>query len=227
MKQRGIKSQRIQKLLALLRAACNVAKMNPNPLYKFEIAEPYRDDEKDVPPYSDDDVALIRANLDAFDREERLMVIWHIASSIRPGGIYSIDCCEWEVAKVGGVERQTRYVWINRDKGKYGRRALPIPKVVLESGLLPERIDGPLFKRDLDVMLATINRKLTKMGVNVGGKTLYSGRHRARDRLDDLECVERMSRAIMGHARKIEPHDRYGHGFRMWKLQPFVDGIGL
>jgi hypothetical protein len=30
MKMRAIKSQRVQKLLALLRAACNVAKLNPN-----------------------------------------------------------------------------------------------------------------------------------------------------------------------------------------------------
>jgi hypothetical protein len=31
----------------------------------------------------------------------------------------------------------------------------------------------------------------------------------------------------MGHARRVDPHDRYGHGFRQWKLKPYVDQIGF
>jgi len=162
-------------------------------------------------------------------------VIWHIASGVRPGSLHSIRADGWEEAEVKGKIIRTRYVQIEADKDEkgadtfYGRRCLPIPQAVLDSGLLPERIDGPLWKRRCDQMLVMINRKLARIGVNKDGKTFYSARHRARDRWRDMdpEPSERMTTAIMGHAREMKPHERYGHGFKMWKLKPVVDAVGF
>src|SRR4051794_37297378 len=70
-----------------------------------------------------------------------------------------------------------------------------------------------LFQAPLDQLLVGLNAKLFRIGVNTEdeiddegrtvskGKSLYSGRHRARDRFRQIKCSEEMSRAIMGHTR--------------------------
>jgi hypothetical protein len=230
--ERSLSSGRVKKLLAYMRASMNRELVQDEPLItrnvfdRFEIEDP--DEEGEIPPYSDQDMAIITASVDNFDPESRLMLIWALASGIRPIGIYSIQHLEVE-------ERQghrTPFVFVHRDKGKYGRRALPIPAAVLECGLLPAKWDGPLevplFSTPLPQLLVRVNGRLSKIGVNVGTKTLYSARHRARDRLRDIQpdVPDQMSRAILGHSRQ-GVHERYGHNYSMWRLKPIVDQIGV
>ncbi|MET7244433.1 hypothetical protein ABZT49_13775 [Methylobacterium sp. EM32] len=144
----------------------------------------------------------------------------------------------------------TRSVMIESDKDNkrggadYGQRRLPIPQAVLDAvnsegkPLLPPRIVGPLFSTPLDQLLVAVNSKLFAIGVNTEderdatgrtvkkGKSLYSGRHRARDRFRQIKCEEEMSRAIMGHARgRSDSHGSYGHGFTMFAMKKVIDGI--
>src|SRR4051794_1270308 len=100
-------------------------------------------------------------------------------------------------------------------------------------GTSPDRCSPPL-----DQLLNVINRKLAKISVNTDGefdntgkkiqlgKSLYSGRHRARDRFRMIKCGEEMSRAIMGHMReKKDSHGSYGHGFTMFEMKRVMDRI--
>jgi integrase len=198
---------------------------------------PSDDEENERPPYTEEDVKAIRANLGRFTDEQKLMLVWHISSSVRPGGIYSITDDEWEDGEDAdtGETFRTRHARIRKDKGKYGPRNLPIPQAVLDlkkddgTPLLPEKIEGPLFTTQLSMLLVEINNKLKRLKINTpeNDKTLYSGRHRARDRLLNRDAPDKMSKAIMGHARKIEQHDRYGTGYAMWKMNSWINKIGF
>jgi hypothetical protein len=108
------------------------------PKFKFNVFEnffiPSDDEEKERPSYTEEDVRVIRANLGRFTDEQKLMLIWHISTSVRPGGIYSITNDEWEDGEDAdtGATFRTRHARIRKDKGKYGPRNLPIPQAVLD-----------------------------------------------------------------------------------------------
>jgi len=234
---------RTRKLLAYMRAAVNydIRTNRAEPKFKFNVFDnffiPSDDEENERPPYTEEDVKAIKANLGRFTDEQKLMLVWHISTSVRPGGIYSITDDEWEDGEDAdtGATFRTRHARIRKDKGKYGPRNLPIPQAVLDlkkddgTPLLPEKIEGPLFTTELSMLLVEINNKLKRLNINTpeNDKTLYSGRHRARDRLLNRDAPDKMSKAIMGHARKIEQHDRYGTGYAMWKMKPWIDKIGF
>lgn len=234
---------RTKKLMSYMRAAVNYDLKNnrEHPNYKYNVFEnffvPNEELDNQHPPYSETDLAAIKANLHRFTDEQKLMLVWHISSSIRPIGIYSICADGWEDGENSdtGETYKTRYVRITKDKGKYGPRALPIPQAVLDlkkadgTPLLPPVIDVPLFTTPLAMLLVQINNKLEtlKIHTNENRKTLYSGRHRARDRLLNRDATDKMSKAIMGHSRKIEQHDKYGTGFAMWKMKVWIDKIGF
>lgn len=246
--ERDLTGSRIKKLVSFLRAAVNygIKKHPRRPLYQrniftdFSVPDTDEEGENRRPPYTETDVASIKANLGRFDDEQTLMLVYHVSSSIRPGGIYSITSDEWEDGEDPdtGQSHRTRHARIRRDKGVFGRRNLPIPQAVLDlkkadgSSLLPAKIDGSMFTTPLPQLLAEINRVLDAIGLarDATGKrvkTLYCGRHRGKDRLMSRGCVEDMRKAIMGHARKIEAHDLYGTGFPMWQIKPWIDKIGF
>ena len=252
--------ERIKKMIAYLRAAVNFnIRKADAPLYRSNIFEGHDIDTNNLkrPPYSEADVRRIKEHWSIFTDQEKLMVVWHIASSVRPVGLYSIRRDEMteeeEFDEATGqfiMHHVTRSVTIESDKdnrrgGKdYGRRRLPIPQAVLDarsnSGepLLPTEINGPLFTAPLDQLLNAINAKLFKIGVNTDdvkdenqrvtekGKSLYSGRHRARDRFRSIRPPEEMARLIMGHARrKSDSHGHYGDGFTMFAVKRVIDLI--
>ena len=252
--------ERIKKMIAYLRAAVNFNIRKADvPLYRSNIFEGHDIDTNNLkrPPYSEADLRLIKQGWALFTNQEKLMVAWHIASSVRPVGLYSIRRDEMteeeEFDEATGRSlghHVTRSVMIESDKdtrrggADYGHRRLPIPQAVLDarcddgSPLLPDRIDGPLFSAPLDQLLNSINSKLLKIGVNTEdkvdenkrivekGKSLYSGRHRARDRFRSIKPPEEMSRAIMGHTRRTsDSHGNYGHGFTMFAMKRVIDLI--
>ena len=231
----GLKPATVRRALAQLKAAVNLELLNAdNPrLVRNVFATVAIDGDKGAEkrdPYTDADVQTVRANLDKLDPEERLMWLWHVSSGIRPGGIYSIVRDEWESAEdpdQPGTIHRTRHVRITKDKSrKFGPRNLPVPQAVLDSGLLPEKIRGPLFKRQLKPLLVALNGKLASepFNVNAGTKTLYSARHRAVDRMRD-RVPEKIRKVILGHSRP-DIEDRYGHGHAMWRVKLEMDKIG-
>jgi hypothetical protein len=234
--------KRVRKLLSYVRAAVNVDIQHNQaaPNFRYNIFDNFfvpGEEENRRPPYSKDEIAAIKANLSRFTDEQTLMLVWHISSSVRPCGIYSIVSDEWEDGEhPDSCENyRTRHIRIRRDKGEYGPRNLPIPQAVLDlkkkdgTSLLPDPIVGPLFSTPLPTLLVENNNKLERLGIHTeeNRKTLYSGRHRAKDRLVVCDCPEKISKAIMGHTRDIEQHDRYGTGAPMWKLKPWIDKIGF
>lgn len=241
--ERGLSAGRTRKLIAFMKAAINRDMEDPrNTHYKYNIFAnvSVSDDEEGSPdPLTEADMDKVRANLHLFTDEQRLMWVWHASSSIRPVGLYSIAACEWEDGEDAetGNRYRTRFVRIRKDKNKFGTRSLPIPQAVLDlkaadgTPLLPDRIQGPLFSTPRPQLLAEINRVLDKIGVlrdtdNKRVKTLYSCRHRAKDRMLTRGASSDMRKAIMGHAREIQAHDLYGHGFPMWQVKLWIDKIG-
>lgn len=242
-KRTGIAPGTIQRGVAQLKAALNVElnaevpRITRNVFTLIRVEGADETDGRDA--YTEDDVRKVQENMHLFDAEERLMWLWHVSSGIRPGGIYSIASDDWaeeEHPDTGEVIR-TRHVRIRRDKDdarkgkKYGLRNLPIPQAVLDarhpdnSPMLPDRIDGPLFKRPLKPLLVTLNAKLAKMGVNGPRKSFYSCRDRASDRMKNRNVPKEQRAAILGHAR-TDIEERYGHGFTMCVLKPSIDKIG-
>jgi hypothetical protein len=230
----GVKHGTVRRALAQLKAAVNLELKADHPrLTRNVFATVAIDGDEGATrrdPYTDADVQTVRANLDKLDPEERLMWLWHVSSGIRPGGIYSIASDEWESAEdpdQPGIIHRTRHVRIMKDKSrKFGPRNLPVPQAVLDSGLLPEKISEPLFKRRLKPLLVALNGKLAAapFNVNAGTKTFYSARHRAADRMRD-RVPEKIRKAILGHSRS-DMEDRYGHGHAMWRIKLEMDKIG-
>jgi hypothetical protein len=258
MERRGPNGgERVKKMISLLRSTVNWHMEDADhSMFEANIFANHEIATNDVkrPPYTEADIRTIKEHWHRFTDEEKLMMAWHFASSVRPVGLDSIRQDEWieedEYNDKGELVRthHTRSVQIESDKDPngqdYGRRKLPIPQTVLDlkredgAPILPERINGPLFTTPRDQLLVEINRKLYEIGVNTDdvqdatgktiqkGKSLYSARHRARDRFRVIKCPEEMSRAIMGHARdRKDSHGSYGHGFSMWELKPVMDRI--
>jgi hypothetical protein len=187
-------------------------------------------------PFTESDMASIRANRHLFSDQEWLMWVWHASSSLRPDEIFNIIDESYEEGEdpedtdpATGSPRwhRIRTVWIRSGKTSFSKRALPIPQAVLDCGLLPSKIEGRLFKKELKPLLRGMREKLIRIGVCVrgGNKVLYSARHRAKDRMTNREVPDEVRRAIMGHTRR-DAHSRYGHGFTMWRLKPAIDKIG-
>lgn len=230
----GLKHATVRRAIAQLKAAVNLELLADHPrltrnVFSTVLIDGDEGAEK-RDPYSEADVQTVRANLDKLNPEERLMWLWHVSTGIRPGGIYSIVKDEWESAEdpdQPGTFHRTRHVRIMKDKSrKFGPRNLPVPQAVLDSGLLPEKITGPLFKRQLKPLLVALNSKLASkpFNVNNGTKTLYSARHRAADRMRD-RVPEKIIKLILGHSRP-DIGDRYGHGHAMWRVKLEMDKIG-
>jgi hypothetical protein len=257
MQQRGPNGgARVQKMIRWLCAAVNHNIADADvPYYDKNIFEKHEIEvrKNKRPSYTEADIRKIKENIGIFTEEEQIMVIWHIASSVRPVGIYSIKHCEIleedQYDDHGNLVKthHTRSIQIEKDKDDemdYGDRKLPIPQAVLDlkredgSSILPVKIEGCLFETPLAQLLVEINRKLDALGVNTPdifnekgekvrkGKSFYSARHRARDRFRQMKTNEEMSRAIMGHARdQSDAHRGYGHGFNMYELKEVIDRI--
>lgn len=178
--------------------------------------------------------------MSAFTREEYLMIALHCATSVRPGGLYSVVRDAWLIedeydarAKLVTSHR-VRVFYIEKDKdptGRFMKRRLPFPQDILDakwtdgSPLLPDKIVGCLFTTPAADLNKEVNTKLREIGVSTREpfKRLYSGRHRARRRLNS--CLDTdIRRYIMGHSHRRDPHDEYG-GYPAHEVKPWIDII--
>ncbi|WP_194164622.1 site-specific integrase [Microvirga thermotolerans] len=212
----GNKSATVQKKIGHLRAAVNLAidenKLKFNPFSGVVAA---KDDAQDRPPLDDDDMKIMRDNLENLDPEERLLWMLCATTGMRRGEAWDIDC-EF-------IEKGVRCIRIGTKTPQSDRR-IPLPAAVIP--YLPAKIEGPLFAGSPKNVGRELIRAMRRFGIADQRKVLHSLRHRAQDRLRAEGYPEDIRWAILGHEDKTVA-DGYGKGFPMLKLKPWIEKIGF
>jgi integrase len=217
----GLKSATIKKKVGWLNSMVHLAikegrlKFNP-----FSSVVPKRDDRQRRLPLSDDDMKLIKRNLDQLVDSEQLLVRVLAGTGMRLSEAFEIDGEE--------KERGVRYVIVGK-KTEQSLRRVPLPAAVLP--FLPKSIKGRLFDwtkhRDpADAASKQLNRFLDGVGITDRRKVVHSLRHRAQDRLRAAECPEDIRWAILGHEERTVAAG-YGEGFPVTLLRKWIDKIGF
>jgi integrase len=217
----GLKSATIEKKIAWLNAAVNLAikegrlKFNP-----FASIVPRVRDKTRRLPLADADIKAIKRNLARLDKADQLLVRLLASTGMRLSEAFEIDGEE--------KERGVRYVIVGK-KTEQSLRRVPLPAAVLPH--LPKSITGPLFDRSKnadpsDAASKRLNRFLDDCGIVDKRKVVHSFRHRAQDRLRAAECPEDIRWSILGHEEETVA-DSYGTGFSVPQLKKWIDKIGF
>jgi integrase len=217
----GLKSATIEKKIAWLNAAVNLAiregrlKFNP-----FASIVPRVRDKTRRLPLADADMKAIKRNLARLDEADQLLVRLLASTGMRLSEAFEIDGEE--------KERGVRYVIVGK-KTEQSLRRVPLPAAVLPN--LPKTIKGPLFVRTKnkdrsDAASKRLNRFLDDCGITDPRKVVHSLRHRAQDRLRAAECPEDIRWSILGHEEETVA-DSYGTGFSVPQLKKWIDKIGF
>jgi len=218
---KGLKSATIEKKIAWLNAAVNLAmseghlKFNP-----FASIVPRVRDKTRRLPLDDADMKAIRNNLKRLGKADQLLVRVLASTGMRLSEAFEIDGEE--------KERGVRYVIVGK-KTDQSLRRVPLPAAVLP--YLPKSIKGPLFDltkhRDpSDAASKHLNRFLDDIGITDPRKVAHSLRHRAQDRLRAAGCPEDVRWAILGHEEETVAAG-YGEGFPVPLLRKWIDKIGF
>ncbi len=218
---KGLKSATIEKKIAWLNAAVNLAikegelKFNP-----FASIVPRVRDKTKRLPLDGADMKAIKRNLTQLGEGDQLLVRLLASTGIRFSEAFEID----SEAK----ERGVRYVMVGKKMAQSLRR-VPLPETVLPH--LPKSIVGPLFDRSKnadpsDAASKRLNRFLDDIGITDPRKVVHSFRHRAQDRLRAAECPEDIRWSILGHEEETVA-DSYGTGFSVPQLKKWIDKIGF
>ena len=218
---KGLKSATIEKKIAWLNAAVNLAtkedelKFNP-----FASIVPRVRDKTKRLPLDGADMKAIKRNLTQLGEGDQLLVRLLASTGMRLSEAFEID----SEAK----ERGVRYVMVGKKTAQSLRR-VPLPETVLPH--LPKSIVGPLFDRSKnadpsDAASKRLNRFLDDIGITDPRKVVHSFRHRAQDRLRAAECPEDIRWSILGHEEETVA-DSYGTGFSVPQLKKWIDKIGL
>ena len=217
----GLKSATIEKKIAWLNAAVNLAiregrlKFNP-----FASIVPRVRDKTRRLPLADADMKAIKRNLARLNEADQLLVRLLASTGMRLSEAFEIDDEE--------KERGVRYVIVGK-KTEQSLRRVPLPAAVLPH--LPKSIKGPLFDRSKnadpsDAASKRLNRFLDDIGIIDPRKVVHSLRHRAQDRLRAAECPEDIRWSILGHEEETVA-DSYGTGFSVPQLKKWIDKIGF
>jgi integrase len=217
----GLKSATIEKKIAWLNAAVNLAikegrlKFNP-----FASIVPRVRDKTRRLPLADADIKAIKRNLARLDEADQLLVRLLASTGMRLSEAFEIDGEE--------KERGVRYVIVGK-KTEQSLRRVPLPAAALPH--LPKSITGPLFDRSKnadpsDAASKRLNRFLDDCGIVDKRKVVHSFRHRAQDRLRAAECPEDIRWSILGHEEETVA-DSYGTGFSVPQLKKWIDKIGF
>lgn len=208
----GNKSGTVLKKISHLRAAVEIAigdgLLTFNP---FSSVVEMLNDADTREPVTDEEMAVIRANLDRFDPEERLLYLLCATTGMRLSEAYEIEREHHE--------KGIRYVIVGK-KTPQSRRRVPLPEALLP--FLPKKITGPMFVKSAKNLGRETNRAIRKMGVK---KTIHCLRHRAKDRLRAEKVKLDMQYEILGHETKTVAAG-YGNGYPVTDLKPIIDLIG-
>lgn len=219
--EKGLKSATIEKKIAWLNAAVNLAmreghlKFNP-----FASIVPRIRDKTRRLPLDDADMKAIKNNLRRLGKADQLLVRVLASTGMRLSEAFEIDGEE--------KERGVRYVIVGK-KTDQSLRRVPLPAAVLP--YLPKSIKGPLFDltkhRDpSDAASKHLNRFLDNIGITDPRKVAHSLRHRAQDRLRAAGCPEDVRWSILGHEEETVAAG-YGEGFPVPLLRKWIDKIGF
>jgi integrase len=216
----GLKSATIEKKIAWLNAACNLAikdgKLKLNP---FAAITPKRKDKLRRKPLNDADIRLVKHNLDKLNESDRLLFRMLASTGMRIGEAFEIAGEE--------KERGVRYVIVGH-KTEESLRRVPLSASVL--AFLPRTIKGPLFASHhvdpADAASKRLNKFLRAIGITDPSKVVHSLRHRAQDRLRAAGCPEDIRWSILGHERETVAAG-YGEGFPVRVLKQWIDKIGF
>jgi len=222
LEAQGLKSKTIEKKIAWLNAAVNLAisegqhkSINP-----FSAIVPELKDSQRRLPFKDEDMKAIKRNLSRRDKSDQLLVCLLASTGMRISEAFEIEGED--------KERGVRYVIVGK-KTEQSLRRIPLPAAVLP--YLPAKIMGPLFKSNAtdpsDAASKRLNRFLREgCGITDPCKVIHSFRHRAQDRLRAAECPEDIRWSILGHERETVAAG-YGEGFAVHVLKKWIDKIGF
>ena len=217
----GLKSATIEKKIAWLNAAVNLAisegrlKFNP-----FASIVPRVRDKTRRLPLADADMKAIKRNLTQLGEADQLLVRLLASTGVRLSEAFEIDGEQ--------KERGVRYVVVGK-KTDQSLRRVPLPAAVLP--YLPKSIKEPLFaltkhKDPSDAASKRLNRFLDDIGITDPRKVAHSLRHRAQDRLRAAGCPEDVRWSILGHEEETVAAG-YGVGFPVPLLRKWIDKIGF
>ena len=217
----GLKSATIEKKIAWLNAAVNLAisegrlKFNP-----FASIVPRVRDKTRRLPLADADMKAIKRNLTQLGEADQLLVRLLASTGMRLSEAFEIDGEQ--------KERGVRYVVVGK-KTDQSLRRVPLPAAVLP--YLPKSIKEPLFaltkhKDPSDAASKRLNRFLDDIGITDPRKVAHSLRHRAQDRLRAAGCPEDVRWSILGHEEETVAAG-YGVGFPVPLLRKWIDKIGF
>jgi integrase len=234
-----IKSATLRRRLVPLVATVNLAikhgelKFNP-----FSSVVPVRDDEDERDAFTEDDIALMRANLHKLDKNDQLLVRLLATTGMRRGEAFEIDREQ--------IEDGIRFVTIGT-KTPQSRRRVPFAADLLP--YLPEKISGQLITGRMDSAGKRLSKWMIEIGIagitnpdsadedktpgELDKAVMHSFRHRAAQRLRAAISDESLREAVGGWANgKTKKSSRkygnkHGKGFPLSKLREAIDRIGF
>jgi integrase len=234
-----IKSATLRRRMVPLVATVNLAiaedelKFNP-----FSSVVPVRDDEDERDAFTEDDIALMRANLHKLDKNDQLLVRLLATTGMRRGEAFEIDREQ--------IEDGIRFVTIGT-KTPQSRRRVPFAADLLP--YLPEKISGQLITGRMDSAGKRLSKWMIEIGIagitnpdsadedktpgELDKAVMHSFRHRAAQRLRAAIPDESLREAVGGWANgKTKKSSRkygnkHGKGFPLSKLKEAIDVIGF
>jgi integrase len=214
----GNKSATVRKKMMWLAACVNFGidegRLKFNPF--IHIVSKKKDATK-ICPFTDDDMAVIRANLDKLSAADRLLIRVLGTTGMRLSEAYQITSEK--------KERGVRYTIIGR-KTEQSERRVPFPAKLLPH--LPDKIEGVLFADNEHLASGRLRKFLRKVcGITDKGKVAaHSFRHRAQDRLRAAGLRKDQREELLGHTRKTVG-EGYGEGSPVPMLKRWIDKIGM
>jgi len=174
--------------------------------------------------FTDDDIALIRANLHKLDKNDQLLVRLLATTGMRRVEAFEIDSEQ--------IEDGIRFCVVGT-KTDASLRRVPFPADLLNH--LPDKITGQLIQGRLDSAGKRLREWLTEIGITDPAKApMHSFRHRAKRRLINADVRSELINAVGGWAddKKKNSGDDYGKDednavFSITKVKEAIDRIGF
>ena len=228
--------RRMVPLIATVNLAIDEGKLAFNP---FSGVVPVRDDEDERDPFTEDDIALMRANLHRLSESDQLLVRLLATTGMRRGEAFEIDREE--------IEDGIRFVTIGANKGA-GKRRVPFPADLID--FLPKpKITGQLIPGRMDSAGKRLSKWMVEIGIegitdpdkaddpdkaaDLDKAPMHSFRHRAAKRMRAASIPEDVREAVGGWAngkRKKQSRkyaNKHGAGYPLSVLKEAIDKIGF
>ena len=227
--------RRMVPLVATVNLAIEEGKLTFNP---FSGVVPKRDDEDERDAFTEDDMALMRANLHRLSESDQLLVRLLATTGVRRGEAFEIDREE--------IEDGIRFVTIGT-KTPQSLRRVPFPADLLP--FLPPKITGQLIPGRMDSAGKRLGKWMVEIGIagitdpdkaddpdkaaDLDKAPMHSFRHRAAKRLRAAGVLEDVREAVGGWAngKKKKTSRKYGNkhgaGYPLSVLKEAIDKIGF